>query len=490
MSQGPIGIPTPPSHALAEGRALQAAERLTRLAAALFDCTTAVLLFNQSGVSRVVCGHRAKTHYMSYRWDYSHAPYGPDEQYIATDASSHPDLQHSALFLGAPVGFFLRTPVLVAADHTVTLIVLDAQPKSPPHDSQLKLLSDIVALIGEEMRELVPLLSDAEAHVSVGTTLAELLARVEAFEVPAALLKRDTTILAVNARGEELLRRQKAELIGHKQREIAPRTADIFEYFYENALAEGVSSPSIEISLDDEQLGLHRTFSFRATPLSPIDTKEYFLLVMGEEITQRVDREEDIEVAVDKTSRVGGKAPPEPSAHLLLETLVERRTIRTRHDISYMTLRAWRQPLRKYQIAALTGLKAKPPTAFAEEIAREIAAGVAGLVGTGAFRSIVPVPCGHSTGECLSVAIARSLGQHLGLPMVQALQSEHRKGSSHPRKNAARPPVTLTHTVQGPVILVDDVATSGAHLHDAVTLLRPGSGGVLPVAWIGGDAKS
>lgn len=491
MGDAPVGLPTPQSHALAEGRGLKAVERLTRLAASLFDCATAVLLFNKAGVSRIVCGHGAKAHYLSYRWDYSLAPYEPDELYVAADASAHQDLQHASLFLGAPVGFFLRTPVTVEAGHTVTLIVLDVEPKTTPHASDLKLLAEIVALIGEEMAGLLPLLSDAAAHVSVGATFEELVARVEALEVPAALLRRDTTVVAVNRRGEALLRRPRSQLVGRRQREIAPRTAEFFGYFYENALSEGVSSPAIEISLEDEELGLDRTFSFVATPLSPTDTDEYFLLVTGEEITARVDREEEIDEAVQEATERGRSAPPEPSAHLLLETLVERRTIRTRHDISYMTLRAWRKPLRKYQIAALVGLKAKPPLALCDAIAREIAAGVGGLVGVAAFRSVVPVPCGHSGGaglECLSVGIARSLGRQLGLPMVQALRSEPRQGRSHPRKNAARPPLTLTHTVQGPVILVDDVATSGAHLHDAAELLKPGSGGVLPVAWIGGDA--
>lgn len=490
MNEPPVGFPIPPSHALANGRGLQAVERLTRLAASLFDCSTAVLLFNKDGISRVVCGYGAKIHYMSYRWDYTLAPYEPDEQFVAADASPYPQLQHSALFLGSPVGFFLRTPVTVMATYTVTLIILDAQAKAAPHDNDLRLLAKIVLLLGEEMRGLVPLLSDATADVSVGATLAELVARVEALEVPAALLSRDTTILAVNARGEALLRRPKSELIGHKQRDVAPRTADIFGYFYENALKEGVSSPAIEISIDDPQVGLHRTFSFVATPLSPLDTREYFLLVTGEEITEWVDREEDIDAAVQEATEHDRKTLREPSAHLLLETLVERRTIRTRHNISYMTIRSWRQPLRKFQIAALTGLKAKPTADFADTVAHEISEGVAGLVGVAAFRSIVPVPCGHSGSECLSIAIARSLGRQLGLPMVQALQSELRQGRSHPRKNATRPPLTLAHSVQGPVILVDDVATSGVHLHDAAELLRPVCGSVLPVAWIGGDAKS
>ena len=47
--------------------------------------------------------------------------------------------------------------------------------------------------------------------------------------------------------------------------------------------------------------------------------------------------------------------------------------------------------------------------------------------------------------------------------------------------------MTLVEKVPGPVILVDDVATSGAHVEEAVKLLRPVCGAVLAVVWISGD---
>ena len=43
----------------------------------------------------------------------------------------------------------------------------------------------------------------------------------------------------------------------------------------------------------------------------------------------------------------------------------------------------------------------------------------------------------------------------------------------------------LTDKVSGPALLVDDVATSGSHIEEAVKLLRPACGSVLAVAWIG-----
>ena len=76
----------------------------------------------------------------------------------------------------------------------------------------------------------------------------------------------------------------------------------------------------------------------------------------------------------------------------------------------------------------------------------------------------------------------------IGVPVVQALVAPRRPGSSHPKDNARRPPLILSRPVAEPLILVDDVATSGRHLEEAAELLRPHCGALLALAWIGGDA--
>ena len=44
----------------------------------------------------------------------------------------------------------------------------------------------------------------------------------------------------------------------------------------------------------------------------------------------------------------------------------------------------------------------------------------------------------------------------------------------------------LAKIVDGPAIVIDDVATSGAHIEEALRLLKPAAGTVFAVAWIGG----
>ena len=92
-------------------------------------------------------------------------------------------------------------------------------------------------------------------------------------------------------------------------------------------------------------------------------------------------------------------------------------------------------------------------------------------------------------GELKAVAEkARELGAILKMPVVQAFANVPLKGSSHPKENARRPGLLLKRAVSEPVLLVDDVATSGAHLEEAAKLLRPHCRAVLPIAWISGNA--
>jgi predicted amidophosphoribosyltransferase len=182
--------------------------------------------------------------------------------------------------------------------------------------------------------------------------------------------------------------------------------------------------------------------------------------------------------------------PQEATAEFLFKTLVLRRALRSRNDVSYVTLRSWRQPIREHQISALKALKRHAPDSISGEIAAEIADDVRSLFGGGGFTAVVPMPCGHSVrGRCLSPVIARGVGAALGLPVAHALALPVERGGSHPKANARRAAMQLIAPIEGPVLLVDDVATSGRHIEEATRLLRAKGANVLAVAWIGGDAE-
>jgi predicted amidophosphoribosyltransferase len=53
-----------------------------------------------------------------------------------------------------------------------------------------------------------------------------------------------------------------------------------------------------------------------------------------------------------------------------------------------------------------------------------------------------------------------------------------------------RDAMRLVASVTGPVLLTDDVATSGRHIEEAVGLLRKADAAAMAIAWIGGDSAS
>ena len=475
---------------LPSGRSLQAIEQLVKLAASLFDCRCAVLLFNQAGISRAVCGHGLKTHHISYHWSYEGAPYEPSQLFVMTHALGNAIIQTRSPFAGGePIGCFVRAPVEVSEDHTFTLIVFDSCEKEEPGPEKLRLLDRIIQLLKEEIQEFGPLLADPQAHVSIPRPLQDMKERIDRKPVAAALIDDRMTVIHTNAKLEALLQRPAAQLAGRKLQDLTPRFAGVLRLVFEKALAEKVSSPALEITIEDSQEGGLKTLAVVATPFSPLDTTDYFLLVTVADITQRLARIDHVENDVGLPD---ARQPmrPEPCAIFLEDTLVQRRTVRSRNSISYLTVRAWRSPVKKYQISALKALKQNIPPSFSDFVAGEIEESITSLLGSAAFQAIVPVPCGHSSSEhCLSLEIARRLAAKLDLPVVQALQARKQEGRSHPKTNVTRPPMQIACDIAGPVLLIDDVATSGAHLQEAVEILKPHCGSVLPVAWIGGETK-
>jgi len=130
----------------------------------------------------------------------------------------------------------------------------------------------------------------------------------------------------------------------------------------------------------------------------------------------------------------------EPTQNFLMKTLVNRSTIRGRNGISYLTMRAWRKPIKEYQIIALRSLKPAESNCFVDAVADEMSAVIEQFIGMSGFKTVVPVPCGSSGNNCLSLRIAKALAAKHGLKMVEAFEPIITSGSSHPKK---MPPVHL-----------------------------------------------
>jgi hypothetical protein len=174
------------------------------------------------------------------------------------------------------------------------------------------------------------------------------------------------------------------------------------------------------------------------------------------------------------------------TTRFLLDTVVRRRRLHTRGDVAYHSVAGWRSALKRYQIDALRAIKCDPPSSFLIEVADWIADAARHLSHADTARAVVPVPGGHSGENAVSIRIGSIVASMLGLEFVDAFETLSVEGrSSHPKSNLNRSRMRLKTKVPGPVLLVDDVATSGSHIGEAAVALRQNGTVTMPIVWIG-----
>ncbi len=469
--------------------------RLLKLAATAAKLETAVLWLTQNGKTRAVASNGFRSPYHIHHRGAIRAVDGFQTVVAISDPASllgiHSTLAASVL---GPINSFISVPIPLRPGVDLTLTLFDELQRPAFCTADIKLISDIGNLIKSEF-----LLVESQVlrdNFTIPFSLPELVNCVEFATRPVVLLNEHFQIIAnsksVLTMGQSLL----DGIFGLAKGYNTTGMTGSLAYFLEYAVEHGSSTPRVEIIATPQDGHRDRQIlEACASPVRPIKHDSTFFYVTLDEVAQPYCTARP----VSNSQRVGldnKLLPPSyaanPMVDLLFDTLVERRSIRARNGINYMSLRSWRQNLRDFQMKALKELKKSPgSSSLPRLIGAEIAAEINSLLGQGAFSLVVPVPCGHSKSEaCLSVEIARSVGHSLNLPVVQAFARHALSGSSHPKKNLSRPPLELIRQVGGSILLVDDVATSGTHLAEAANLLRPHAKSVLPLAWIGGDSAA
>ncbi|MGE0714091.1 MAG: phosphoribosyltransferase [Alphaproteobacteria bacterium] len=174
----------------------------------------------------------------------------------------------------------------------------------------------------------------------------------------------------------------------------------------------------------------------------------------------------------------------------LPDRLVRRPTIRRRNAVSFLTVRAWRTATRAEDLAAFKAEKKAKTIDVLEAAAADIAGELVAMAAPVPGWSVCCIACGHSRDpECWGKHLARAVGAVIGLPFVEAFEDRLVAGVSHPKENINLPPLAWRTVPQGPVLLIDDLCTSGFHLEEALTLLRGRGLPAIGAAWIGGTVE-
>lgn len=189
-------------------------------------------------------------------------------------------------------------------------------------------------------------------------------------------------------------------------------------------------------------------------------------------------------------ARAAARDPRSESLGVIGHT-VWRPMVFSRHEVSWIACRAWRWSTKQADLAVFRAAKRDRAPAVIEAAAREIALLARRLFGGLPGWTVVPMPCGNSgTEQCFGKHLARETAAALALPFAPVFEDRLVEGgSSHPQRYARLGPLIWRDRPTGPVLLVDDVATTGLHVEQALGALRGEGIPALAMVWISGDVK-
>lgn len=174
----------------------------------------------------------------------------------------------------------------------------------------------------------------------------------------------------------------------------------------------------------------------------------------------------------------------------LVDDLPRRAALRHRNSISYITVRSWPHRHRRQAIEFFKAEKLQKSGDILQLAATEIANEIRNLAGEPKGWVVTAVACGHSRDrQCWGKLLARSTAAQMKLPFKQVFLDRLVRGSSHQRQFERLPALKLSRRPTSPVMIIDDVATSGWHLEEAALAIRSHGLATVQVAWISGTIK-
>jgi PAS domain-containing protein len=394
---------------------------------------------------------------------------------IIEDATQVAPFASESPFVAGALGlrYFASLPLpLATLPFPVTLTCADNRTGVVRADDLLVRLEDCTYIAADELRLIGDIALHTETVSATRSTIAALKSFVDAAQMPMALLDQSQHYLAASERLLGLINAEESDLLG------TPISDTISIYSVElgrrfgDVLASGMPLTAFRISSYDGQ----RTYLLDAYRCTVSDEGTYCLVVSLTDRSHTMHRVAALDSTVADSAGV--------VSDFLLATVIRQKRLLRRGAVPYHALVRWRASVKDAQVAALRAIKKDPCERFVNHVADDIAAAAGALYGRGTFRAVVPVPCGSSGANCLAARLASRTAKLLGVDLIEAFAPLPEGGASHPKKNARRPTMKLAVQPDVPVLLVDDVATSGAHIEEASMLLRKSAPAVLPMVWI------
>ena len=396
--------------------------------------------------------------------------------FLVEDASLDPALAICPYVAGnAGWRFIASVPVpLVLSSWTVYVQVADHRTDVPRPDNVLLKLSDCAAIIADELRLIGDIAIQTQQVAAMRSDMALREAFLRSSSLPMAMVDAEGTIALANEPFRMLKKVAGIEA-------SANRLSDIFaddDITLTHRVASVITEQRIETAVRAQIAGTDHNYiiDFAATQ-SPHNTRPLALCTVTDRtrttaLTEWVERGDEGE-------------PPEVVADFLFDTLIWQQRIQSRNKVSYHTLARWRRPIRDAQIAALRALKRAGGTHFLNRLAERMASSAQAIYGEGAIKAVAAVPCGNTGPGCPSGRLGRRVADRLKLPYLDQFAPLPAQGGSHPRQNLKRPTMRLRAPVPDiPILLIDDVATTGTHIEEATLLLRSTAPVVMPLVWI------
>lgn len=394
---------------------------------------------------------------------------------IIADAAHDPDFASHPLVDGDGGWRFIASVPLPFTILPFDVVLNCADPREglKRRTDLLDRLEECAAIAADELRLIGDIAVQSEAIAEVATTAKLRQQGVLDAGVPAALVGAEGVIEVMNDRLRSLLGLQDAEPGVHRLDRLFAMDAAPVATRLDEVLSGSLTACSLTVRRSDErrlyQIDLVRVISTSAErPMA---------------LCAITDRTRTM-VSADRIAEPAGESP-QVVASFLLATLVTQKRLLRRGPVPYHALRRWRSAVKDTQVAALKALKGDLSLYAVDRIADELAAAARALFGEQTISAVVPVPCGNSGPACLSARLAEAVAERLALPVHHAFAPLPPAGGSHPKGNVRRARMDLIAPITTPVLLIDDVATSGAHLAEAALALKAaGTPAVLPLVWI------